>query len=149
MRIRELTSRIPGDPVGRTRDGAYIARVLARTGVVGAVRPDKLGRMLVTYARWGNTPATASALAAVRVLSWREDGDSGDETIDELIHSESDDALAPPPEEARFVILTSGTTGTPKGAQRSSPSGLGGIAGLLDKIPFRNRETMMIAAPLF
>ena len=34
----------------------------------------------------------------------------------------------PPDEEARFVILTSGTTGTPKGAQRSSPAALGGLA---------------------
>ena len=29
----------------------------------------------------------------------------------------------PPPDKPRFVILTSGTTGTPKGAQRSSPDG--------------------------
>ena len=47
------------------------------------------------------------------------------------------------------MILTSGTTGTPKGAQRSSPDGLMTIASLIDKIPFRSRETMMIAAPLF
>ncbi len=47
------------------------------------------------------------------------------------------------------MILTSGTTGTPKGAQRSSPDGLLGIAALLNKIPFHSRETMMIAAPLF
>ena len=47
------------------------------------------------------------------------------------------------------MILTSGTTGTPKGAQRSSPDGLLAMAALIDKIPFRSRETMMIAAPLF
>ncbi len=47
------------------------------------------------------------------------------------------------------MILTSGTTGTPKGAQRSSPDGLFAISALFDKIPFRTRETMMIAAPLF
>ena len=47
------------------------------------------------------------------------------------------------------MILTSGTTGTPKGAQRSSPDGLLAMAALIDKIPFRARETMMIAAPLF
>ena len=35
------------------------------------------------------------------------------------------DRAEPPAEEARFIILTSGTTGTPKGAQRTSPSGLG------------------------
>ena len=47
------------------------------------------------------------------------------------------------------MILTSGTTGTPKGAQRSSPDGLLAMAALIDKIPYRGRETMMIAAPLF
>ena len=47
------------------------------------------------------------------------------------------------------MILTSGTTGTPKGAQRSSPDGLMAIASLIDKIPFRTGMTMMIAAPLF
>ncbi len=55
----------------------------------------------------------------------------------------------PPPDKPRFVILTSGTTGTPKGAQRSSPDGLLAIAALIDRIPYRSRETMMIAAPLF
>lgn len=49
----------------------------------------------------------------------------------------------------RFIILTSGTTGKPKGARRSSPRGLGPIAGLLDRIPHRSGETMVVAAPLF
>jgi fatty-acyl-CoA synthase len=47
------------------------------------------------------------------------------------------------------VILTSGTTGTPKGAQRTSPDGLVALAALIDRIPFRSRQTMMVAAPLF
>jgi len=48
------------------------------------------------------------------------------------------------------VILTSrAPTGTPKGAQSLSPDGLLAIAALIDRIPFRSRETMMIAAPLF
>ena len=47
------------------------------------------------------------------------------------------------------MILTSGTTGTPKGAQRSSPDGLLAMAALIDKIPYRSRETMVVAAPLF
>ncbi len=47
------------------------------------------------------------------------------------------------------MILTSGTTGTPKGAQRSNPEGLHTVAAMIDKIPYRSRETMMVAAPLF
>jgi fatty-acyl-CoA synthase len=70
-------------------------------------------------------------------------------TLEQLIAAGSEANLKPPPDKPRFVILTSGTTGAPKGAQRSSPDGLLAIAALIDKIPFRSRETMMIAAPLF
>ena len=47
------------------------------------------------------------------------------------------------------MILTSGTTGTPKGAQRKQPSSLAPIAALLDAIPLRARGRTVIAAPLF
>ena len=83
-----------------------------------------------------------------RVVGW-SDGQTDGVTLEQLIAGGDESDLRPPPEKPRFVILTSGTTGTPRGAQRSSPEGLGGLAALIDKIPFRNRETMMIAAPLF
>ncbi len=70
-------------------------------------------------------------------------------TIERLIASGSSEDLPYPTQAARFIILTSGTTGAPKGAQRSSPDGLGGLAGVLDRIPHRSGETMVIAAPLF
>ena len=47
------------------------------------------------------------------------------------------------------MILTSGTTGTPKGAQRGSPDGLAPLAAFLSKIPRHARETAVISAPLF
>jgi fatty-acyl-CoA synthase len=83
-----------------------------------------------------------------RVIAWT-DGEPDAATLDSLIVSAEDSNLKPPPDKPRFVILTSGTTGTPKGAQRSSPDGLFAVAALLDKIPYRSRETMMVAAPLF
>ena len=83
-----------------------------------------------------------------RVVGW-SDGETEVPTLDSLIASGDESDLKPPPDKPRFVILTSGTTGTPKGAQRSSPDGLFAIAALIDKIPYRSRETMMIAAPLF
>jgi acyl-CoA synthetase (AMP-forming)/AMP-acid ligase II len=84
-----------------------------------------------------------------RLVGWA-DGEPDVPTLDSLIAAAGDDSdLKPPPDKPRFVILTSGTTGTPKGAQRSSPDGLMAVAALIDKIPYRSRETMMIAAPLF
>jgi acyl-CoA synthetase (AMP-forming)/AMP-acid ligase II len=83
-----------------------------------------------------------------RVVGW-VDGEPGVPMLDSLIASAGDSDLKPPPDKPRFVILTSGTTGTPKGAQRSSPDGLLAMAALIDKIPYRSRDTMMVAAPLF
>ncbi len=83
-----------------------------------------------------------------RVVAWC-DGTPQGPSLDSLIEAGDESNLSPPEEKPRFVILTSGTTGTPKGAQRSSPDGLMALAALIDKIPYRARETMMIAAPLF
>ena len=47
------------------------------------------------------------------------------------------------------MILTSGTTGTPKGAARHHPDSLEPAAALFSKIPLRAREATMIAAPMF
>jgi fatty-acyl-CoA synthase len=47
------------------------------------------------------------------------------------------------------VILTSGTTGTPKGASRLQPRSLDPAARFFSRIPLRARETTLIAAPLF
>ena len=86
--------------------------------------------------------------SVARIVGWT-DGEPGAPTIDELIAANDDSNLKPPPDKPRFVILTSGTTGTPKGAQRSSPDGLMMMAAIIDKIPYRAGETMMVAAPLF
>ncbi len=59
----------------------------------------------------------------------------------------------PPRRTGRTVILTSGTTGRPKGAVRASLGGgvSGGAsgAGLLERIPFRVGQTVVVAPPLF
>ena len=82
------------------------------------------------------------------VVAW-SDGAAQGPTLESLIAGGDQSDHKPPPDKPRFVILTSGTTGTPKGAQRSSPDGLMAMAALIDKIPYRARETMVIAAPLF
>lgn len=48
-----------------------------------------------------------------------------------------------------LVVLTSGTSGTPKGAFRPTAKGFGTIAAMLSKMPLQVNERMMIAAPLF
>jgi acyl-CoA synthetase (AMP-forming)/AMP-acid ligase II len=87
-----------------------------------------------------------------RFVAWAEPGSgsaSGDQTLDELIAAGSPAELRAPAEQGRVVILTSGTTGTPKGASRKQPDTLEPAAALFSKIPLRARETTMIAAPMF
>jgi acyl-CoA synthetase (AMP-forming)/AMP-acid ligase II len=84
-----------------------------------------------------------------RFVAWEEREGTDEVTLEQMISGSHGDDLDPPPDPGRYIILTSGTTGTPKGAQRSQPEGLGALAALLSKIPRRSHETVMIAAPLF
>ena len=84
-----------------------------------------------------------------RFVAWEEEEGTDETTVEQLISNTQGEDLEPPDEQGRYIILTSGTTGTPKGAQRSQPEGLNAIAALLSKIPRRSHETVMIAAPLF
>ena len=54
-----------------------------------------------------------------------------------------------PTRAGRTIVLTSGTTGTPKGARRPTPPGIGPLATILDRIPFNAGERMLISAPVF
>src|SRR5215208_6455402 len=86
-----------------------------------------------------------------RFIAWHEpDTDRGDDrTLDDLIASGDPSDLSPPPEQGKALILTSGTTGTPKGASRKQPQSLDPVAALLERIPLKARERTMISAPLF
>ncbi len=70
-------------------------------------------------------------------------------TLASLAAGRSADPLPPPQVPGRTVILTSGTTGTPRGANRPNPPSLGPAAALLSVIPLHARERTLIAAPLF
>ena len=48
-----------------------------------------------------------------------------------------------------IIILTSGTTGTPKGANRSTPPSLAPIGGVLSHVPFKANEVTSLPAPMF
>jgi acyl-CoA synthetase (AMP-forming)/AMP-acid ligase II len=72
-----------------------------------------------------------------------------DPLVEELIARGDPTPLQPPAEKGRVVILTSGTTGTPKGAKRKQPESMEPAAALYSKIPLRARETTVIAAPMF
>jgi fatty-acyl-CoA synthase len=83
-----------------------------------------------------------------RLLAW-VDGEQPDApTLESLIPAYDDSDLAAPGRHARIVILTSGTTGPPKGAPRSE-AGLGAAVSLLSRMPLHYGWRTHVAAPLF
>jgi acyl-CoA synthetase (AMP-forming)/AMP-acid ligase II len=87
-----------------------------------------------------------------RFVSWcdtERESQVEDPLLEELIARGNPAPLSPPPDKGRVVILTSGTTGTPKGAKRKQPDSLEPAAALFSKIPLRAREATVIAAPMF
>ncbi len=69
--------------------------------------------------------------------------------IEPLLRTAPPGAVSRPDREGRIIVLTSGTTGTPKGARRRTPPGFGPLASIISRIPLHTRDTMLIAAPLF
>lgn len=72
-----------------------------------------------------------------------------DPSVDRLIESTSYQDLVPAPRQGRTIMMSSGTTGRPKGARRQPKPGLWPLASIRSRIPFRAREIMMVEAPIF
>ncbi|BBX86373.1 acyl-CoA synthetase [Mycolicibacterium aubagnense] len=86
-----------------------------------------------------------------RVLTWVDEGHEvpgSAQTLDAIIAANSTEPLPAPSKAGGSVILTSGTTGLPKGAPRSSVSPLA-TAQIIDRIPFPRKGTMVIVSPIF
>ena len=84
-----------------------------------------------------------------RFVAWHHGEPITDPTLEQLIEDGEQDSPSPPSQPGRVVILTSGTTGTPKGAARSHPKNLDPAIALLGAIPLRAWGRTLIAAPLF
>jgi acyl-CoA synthetase (AMP-forming)/AMP-acid ligase II len=84
------------------------------------------------------------------IIAW-SDGDVAhdDDLLESLITGGDASDVVPPRQKGRVTILTSGTTGTPKGANRKQPESLEPVAALLDRIPYQAREHTHVAAPMF
>ncbi|HWB68327.1 MAG TPA: AMP-binding protein [Mycobacteriales bacterium] len=89
------------------------------------------------------------------LTAWVAAGDAPADSLAGLVEAAGDGPapeLPSPEAEGRHIILTSGTTGRPKGAARGSPNALSGaVSGLalLDMIPYPGRGVTVLAAPAF
>lgn len=110
--------------------GGQLAGVVEEQGVTGVIHDDEFDAAV------SELPDT---LPVIRESDWVADVDATPvpETVDK------------PNKNGRTIILTSGTTGTPKGAPRKTPSGFGPLVTVIDRIPLRAEDTILISAPIF
>jgi acyl-CoA synthetase (AMP-forming)/AMP-acid ligase II len=119
--------------------GPQITDVLAREEPVAVVYDEEFKDLI-----------DEGAKDRKRFIGWFEGPDKPDcPVLEDLASSGKTDPPEVPSKKGKFIILTSGTTGTPKGASRDTPDNLDPLAALFGKIPLRAGSNMMIAAPLF
>jgi fatty-acyl-CoA synthase len=158
----------PGDGVGilcRNHRGMYDASfgVLKTGGRVLYLNTDFAGpqaqevcaregvQALVYDQEFSSVVASVDAPKG-RLVAWCDDPgrDAGrGPTLESLIASGNPNPPPAPGSPGTVIILTSGTTGTPKGANRSPPRSLTAAAAILSRIPFRARESTLISPPVY
>jgi acyl-CoA synthetase (AMP-forming)/AMP-acid ligase II len=116
--------------------GPQLAEVAARESPTAVVHDQEFAGVL------------DGADCGLRVLAWVDDAAEVDDatTVEGLVRA-STDGDVPPVEGSRVVILTSGTTGAPKGAPRTA--GLEAAVAILSRIPLRHGWRCHVAAPMF
>lgn len=82
------------------------------------------------------------------IVAWSDDGDH-DLTVEELIAKHASQRPDPTGRKGKLILLTSGTTGSPKGARRSPGGGAAELVAVLSRLPWRAEETTVVAAPMF
>jgi acyl-CoA synthetase (AMP-forming)/AMP-acid ligase II len=126
--------------------GPQLGDVLLSEGATAVVADEEFLALLDEVApdlprliAWFDEPATKSAAESIA------------DSI-AVLGAETAPELEPPGRDGRHIILTSGTTGRPKGAARSAPGALSGmfeLVALLEAIPYRAEGTTVLAAPAF
>jgi fatty-acyl-CoA synthase len=71
------------------------------------------------------------------------------ETLESIIASSDTGERPAPSRHGAVVILTSGTTGLPKGAPRAQPKSLAGPGAVVSKIPFHDGGRVYVGPPIF
>ena len=139
---------------GATRAGSDV--LLLNTAFSGPQLRDVLVReqaAMVVYDQefQGVVDRATDGLEVAEVVAWVDDATAlaGRTTVDTLVDQHTGERPGRPSRKGSVILLTSGTTGTPKGAKRGADGGAGALAAMFDRIPWRAEETVVVAAPMF
>jgi fatty-acyl-CoA synthase len=115
-----------------------IAGVLTRTDPVALIYDEEFSA-LMPQAREG----------CKHFIAWRDtNGQPPEPLLEELIARGDTTELTPPREGRGVAVLTAGSTGTRRHAEREVPSSLVWPPALLSRIPLGRGETTIVAAPM-
>ncbi|MBO0732697.1 MAG: long-chain-fatty-acid--CoA ligase FadD2, partial [Acidimicrobiaceae bacterium] len=119
-----------------------LAEVVARESVAALIIDEEFLPLIQEAETASHVPV---------VVAWVDDPSKlGDHQSFDRILAESRRPAPPTPKRpGRQIILTSGTTGTPKGAQRKSGSEIGALLPVLSRIPLRGGDVTLVPAPMF
>jgi acyl-CoA synthetase (AMP-forming)/AMP-acid ligase II len=128
--------------------------VLLNTSFAGPAMADVVNREGVDAAIYDQefTATVDRALAdkpdATRIVAWTEG--QHELTVEGLINDHAGHKPERTGRKGKMILLTSGTTGSPKGANQSGGSaGIGTLKAILDRTPWRAEEAVVIVAPMF
>jgi acyl-CoA synthetase (AMP-forming)/AMP-acid ligase II len=136
------SSRIGSDVVllNTSFAGPAMADVLNREGVEAVIYDEEFTETV--------DRALADKPDATRILAWTDT--DHELTVEKLIAAHADQQPERTGGKGRMILLTSGTTGSPKGAKQSGGgAGIGTLTAILDRTPWRAEETTVIVAPMF
>jgi fatty-acyl-CoA synthase len=118
--------------------GPQIAEVMRGEDVAALIHDEEFSDLV-----GGALPAKR------RVLAWTDRARPAQPSLERMIAAAGTAEPAPAERTGRITILTSGTTGKPKGASRSQPRSADPAVAILSRIPLRAGEPTLIASPIF
>ncbi|MGZ5395191.1 MAG: acyl-CoA ligase FadD12 [Mycobacterium sp.] len=120
--------------------GPALAEVVAREKVDAVIYDEEFATSI--------SQALKDRPQAARIVAWTDHPGTHDVTVAGLVDGYLGQRPSPTERASKMILLTSGTTGSPKGAKHSG-GGPEALKSILDRTPWRAEETVVIVAPMF